>query len=164
MKKKLFLESGTLKKISKLFFSCLVFFLVLCSAEEKDKKFIKIFSPSKVSITAELAVTDEERTRGLMFREIIHPDQGMLFIFDKEGIHGFWMKNMRFSIDILWLDKKKRIIHIERHVPPCKKEPCPSYYPTIPAKYVLELKAGHVDENQLKLYDRLEFFLPPELR
>lgn len=142
----------------------LIILPALLSPEVGCKKFIKIFFPNGKSITAELAVTDEERQLGLMYREEILADQGMLFIFEEEGRYSFWMKNMKFSLDILWLDKGKRIVHIERNVPPCKREPCPSYPPSIPAMYVLELKAGSVDEHKLKLFDQVDFVLPAELR
>lgn len=122
-------------------------------------KFIQVFLPNGIEITAEIALTDAERQRGLMFREQLDKDQGMLFVFENEGYHSFWMKNMKISIDILWLDKEKRIVHIERSVPPCQDEPCPSYTPAIPAKYVLELKAGSAEENKLRLYERIEFVL-----
>lgn len=95
-----------------------------------------------------------------MFRDTINWDQAMLFIFEEERIQIFWMKNMQFPLDILWLDREKRIIRIERHVPPCKKEPCPSYSPKSPAMFVLELKAGSVSKHQLKLFDKVEFILP----
>jgi len=148
-----------LKGMVRLLFFCLLFSLVVCSAETREKKFVQIFLPDGFAVTAELAVTDEERQLGLMFREKINPDQGMLFIFEEEGIHSFWMKNMRFSLDILWLDKDKRIVHVERNAPPGKKPPYPSYSPVYPAKYVLELKAGSIDEHKLKVFDRLEFVL-----
>ena len=100
-----------------------------------------------------------------MFREKILSDQGMLFVLEGEGIHTFWMKNMKFSIDILWLDREKRIVHIERQVPPAGNQEYPqSYANIIPALYVLELKAGSVDENELKMYDGVEFVLPRELQ
>jgi uncharacterized membrane protein (UPF0127 family) len=123
------------------------------------KTYIQVFLPNGDSITAELARTEQERMRGLMSRSGLGRGQGMLFVFEKEGYHSFWMKNMKFAIDIVWLDAQKRIIHIERRVPPCKKDPCPSYLPNLPAMYVLEVKAGSVDERELKLYDRLEFIL-----
>lgn len=148
-----------LKRISRLLSFCLLFSLIVCSAETREEKFVKIFLPDGFTVTAELAVTDEERQLGLMFREKINPDQGMLFVFEEEDLLSFWMKNMRFSLDILWLDKDKRIVHIERRVPPCEKLPCPSYASEYPAKYVLELKAGSVDEHKLKMLDRLEFVL-----
>ena len=142
----------------------LIALLALFPLEVGCKKFIKIFFPNGQSVTAELAVTDEERQLGLMHRQEILADQGMLFIFKEEGTYSFWMKNMEFSLDILWLDRGKRIVHIERNVPPCEREPCPSYPPRLPAMYVLELKAGSVDEHQLKLFDRIDFVLPAELR
>ena len=121
---------------------------------------MKVFLPNQFSLTAELAVTDEERRRGLMFREKINWDQGMLLVFRREGTYSIWMKNMRFPIDILWLDSEKRIVHLETNVPPCTKDPCPSYSSSNPALFVLELKAGSVDKHLLKLYDKIEFILP----
>jgi uncharacterized membrane protein (UPF0127 family) len=123
-------------------------------------KFIKIYLPSGGSVTAELAVTEPERARGLMFREKLLPDQGMLFVFEKESAPAFWMKNTLIPLDILWLDRDRRIVHIERNVPPCKADPCPSYGPGRPGLYVLELAAGAADRMGLKPSDRLDFVLP----
>jgi uncharacterized membrane protein (UPF0127 family) len=145
---------------AKLFLPAVAALFLLFMMQPSRDKFIKIYLPNGVSITAELAVTDEERALGLMFREKIAPDQGMLFVFEEEGMHSFWMKNTRISLDILWLDKERRIIHIEQDVPPCKEDPCPSYSSKIPAQYVLELKNGSAIQNKLKLYDKLEFALP----
>jgi len=145
---------------TKLFLFGTLIFLVLSSVHSSREKFVKIFLPNGTSITAELAVTEAERQRGLMFREALLPDQGMLLVFEEEDIYYIWMKNMKFSIDILWIDEEKRIVHIEKQVPPCKKEPCPSYYSKTPSMYVLELRAGSAEENKLKLYDRLDFILP----
>lgn len=163
-KAKFSLEVQALKKTRILFCSLFVFMLFLFSSVACGKEFVKVFFPDGAVITAELAVTDEERQRGLMYREKINADQGMLFIFEEESIQSFWMKNMNFSIDIIWLDREKRIIHIEHRVPPCPEEPCPTYSSRIPAMYILEIKAGSADKNKLKLYDRLEFILPDEFR
>ena len=130
---------------------------------KEEKRFVKVFFPDGFSVTAELAVTVEERQLGLMFRAEIYPDQGMLFLFEEEGYHSFWMKNVNFPLDIIWLDKEKRIVHLESHLPPCQKIPCPSYGPLLPALYVLELKTGSVEKRGLKLYDKLEFILPSDL-
>jgi len=145
------------------FITFITLFMILFPQNLPLKKFVQIFLPNETSITAELAITDEERQLGLMFREKINYDQGMLFVFEEEGIHSFWMKNMKIPLDLLWLDKNKRIIHIEEAVPPCKRDPCPSYTPKYPAMYVLELKAGSVNENGLELYDKLDFILETEL-
>jgi len=139
----------------------LLFLLVLVSVILWPKvTHIRIFLPDGETIIAELAETEEERSRGLMFRNSINDDQGMLFVFEQEGLYSFWMKNMNIAIDILWLDRQKRIVHLEHNVPPCKKEPCPTYAPLrVPAKYVLELKAGSIEKRKLKLNDRIEFIL-----
>jgi len=137
-----------------------VVMMLYCAGQAGRAKFVKVFFPDGFSVAAELSATDEERQQGLMFREKIAEDQGMLFIFDDEEIHSFWMKNMRFSIDILWLDRQRRIVHLEHRVPPCAADPCPSYTPAQPASFVLELQSGAAEKHGLKLYDRLDFVLP----
>jgi uncharacterized membrane protein (UPF0127 family) len=69
---------------------------------------------------------------------------------------------MKIPLDILWLDREKRVVHIEKNVPPCKEDPCPSYSSRFPALYVLEIKAGSVEEHGLKMYDRIDFVLKLE--
>lgn len=130
-----------------------------CFAGQRDR-FVKVFFADGRAVTAELAVSDAERARGLMFRESLRVDQGMLFVFEEEGIHSFWMKDTWIPLDMIWLDSAKRVIHIEADVPPCREDPCPSYGPMIPARYVLELKAGGAAEYGIKLRDRLPFILP----
>jgi len=137
----------------------LFFFCLFSLLEARKTKFVKVFFPDESSVTAELAETPEQRQLGLMFRERINPDQGMLLVFEEEDYIGIWMKNVNFPLDLLWLDQEKRIVHIECDVPPCQDDPCPSYSPQIPGMYVLELKAGSVKDHGLKLYDRLEFIL-----
>jgi hypothetical protein len=132
----------------------------VCDVQPESKKFVKIYFSDGDSVTAELAVTQEERERGLMYRKKLGFDQGMLFIFKEEGFHSFWMKNMFIPLDFIWLDKEKRIIHIEQNVPPCEKEPCPTYTSKLPAMFFLELKAGSVEKRNLKIMDRLDFVLP----
>jgi hypothetical protein len=134
-----------------------------CQAPGRDR-FIKVFFPGGRFVTVELAVTDEERARGLMFRDKVLPEQGMLFVFEEEDLHSFWMKNTLVPLDMLWLGRDRRIIHIARNVPPCAAEPCPTYGPEIPALFVLELRAGQADILGLKLQDRLEFVLPSWVR
>jgi uncharacterized membrane protein (UPF0127 family) len=147
-----------MKKIYLLFVTFIILIIYIPSLAF-EKKFLPVFLPNGVEITAEVVIDEADRQRGLMFRESINPDQGMLFVFEDENFHSFWMKNMKISIDILWLDKNQRIVHIEKKVPPCKKDPCPSYPPGLPAKYVLELKDGSVEKHGLKLYDRIDFIL-----
>ncbi|MBN1223431.1 MAG: DUF192 domain-containing protein [Candidatus Aminicenantes bacterium] len=145
--------------MKQMFSVFLALFVFLSYGLTTTKKFVQVFLPGGKIVTAELAVSDSERAMGLMFRETVNSDQGMLFIFEEEGKHSFWMKNMVVSIDILWLNSAKQIVHIEERVPPCKRDPCPSYTPGVPAMYVLELKAGSVAECGIKLSDKMNFVL-----
>jgi len=148
------------KAIGILLFGAAVGTLLFCASRGADK-FVKVYFPDGRSVTAELAITDAERARGLMSREKIAVDQGMLFLMPSEDYHAFWMKNTIIALDILWLDKDRRIVHIEKNVPPCKEDPCPSYPPERPGSYVLELGAGGADFYGLKLFDRLDFQVGP---
>jgi len=85
----------------------------------------------------------EEMSRGLMYRESLDPGKGMLFVFEEEGIQSFWMKNMKFPIDMIWMDSEGRVVHIEYSVPPCRKEPCMVYSPGKKASYVLEVVGNY---------------------
>ena len=116
--------------------------------------------PSGTTIQAELALTPEQRARGLMFRDGLDPDRGMLFVFPEASFHDFWMKNCRFPIDIIWLSPEKRIVHIERAVPPCKEDPCPTYGSLRRALYVLEVVADLSRREGLRLGDPIDFELP----
>jgi hypothetical protein len=129
-------------------------------AEAQEKKAIRVYFPNGESVRAEPAISAQERERGLMFRDKLERNHGMLFFMGEEAIHPFWMKNVNFPIDIVWLDRQRRIVHMARNVPPCRKDPCPTYPPLMPALYVLELAAGRADELDLKLNDKLEFPVP----
>lgn len=113
--------------------------------------------PSGKEIIAEKAASLEERARGLMYREKLNDNEGMIFIFEKEDFHSFWMKNMVISIDIIWLDKGKRVVYYLEDVPPCKEESCPSYYPMRKAKYVIEVMSGFVKREKVKIWDEIKF-------
>ena len=105
----------------------------------------------------EIADTPQERRQGLMYRKELAVDRGMLFIFDKEDHHGFWMKNTLIPLDIIWLDKNKQVIHIEENVQSCQEDTCPAVYPKQKALSVLELNAGEVQQLGLKTSDRACF-------
>ena len=105
----------------------------------------------------ELAQTRIQRDKGLMYREKLDKDKGMLFIFDKEGIYPFWMKDTLIPLDIIWIDGNNKIVFISHNVQPCKSLICSSIIPPGPAKYVLEINAGLAVENQIKIGDVADF-------
>lgn len=95
----------------------------------------------------ELADTPEKRVKGLSNRTSLDENQGMLFVFESPAIECFWMKDMKFSIDILWFDENRKLIHKQANLTP---ETYPaSYCPPTPAKYVLELAAGRLEKLDL---------------
>ena len=116
--------------------------------------------PSGKVLQVEVMVKDEDRQMGLMFRPSLPLDRGMLFVFEQVDFHGFWMKNCRFPIDMVWLDEDHRVVHVAEAVPPCKADPCPVYQPLRKAAYVLELNAGQARREKASLGSRLEFALP----
>lgn len=105
----------------------------------------------------ELATTSEQRRRGLMFREQLDPDKGMLFIFEEEGVYPFWMKNVVIPLDIIWIDKGGKVVVISKDAQPCTEEPCPSINPGTKARYVLEIRAGTADRIGLVVGDEVVF-------
>ena len=107
----------------------------------------KIIKINDREITAEVADTAETRSKGLSGRGSLQEGTGMLFIFDSPAQYGFWMKDMNFAIDIVWIDDNLRIVDIEKKVTP---ETFPQvFYPDQPVKYVLELPTGAVDKYQI---------------
>lgn len=91
------------------------------------------------SLTFEIADSNEERTRGLSGRTSV-PEDGLLFVFPEAGRPGFWMKDMQFAIDIIWLLDTGEIVGIEHSVSP---DTYPQlFYPSVPVRYVLEVPAG----------------------
>lgn len=109
------------------------------------------------SFYVEVADNDPARMKGLMFREHMPADRGMIFLFPEEGMQAFWMKNTLIPLDILYFDRKFRLVSAQTEVPPCKADPCPSYPTSAPAQYVLELNAGTADKLGVKVGDKLEF-------
>jgi uncharacterized membrane protein (UPF0127 family) len=106
----------------------------------------------ETSVTLDLASNDRERTRGLSGVVSMPKKHGMLFIFDENKEHGIWMKEMKFSLDIIWLNEYSEVIHIERNVSP---ETFPKVFgPSAPSRFVLEFNAGFVAKNSIKVGDK----------
>jgi uncharacterized membrane protein (UPF0127 family) len=118
----------------------------------QDIKYLKIAGKN---IKVELALTEKEQEQGLSGRKELQENSGMLFVFDKADKYPFWMKDMNFSIDIIWFDENLNVVYI-------KKEAKPESYPesfssSENAKYVLEVNAGFSDKNDLKVGDGVLF-------
>ena len=106
-------------------------------------------------IDVEVADTSAAHARGLMFRDSLAEDRGMLFRFGPPRRYAMWMKNVRFALDILWLDRSDRIVWIVENALPCDAEPCPSYVPGIAAVTVLEISGGFVRKHGAAVGDAI---------
>lgn len=133
------------------FIICLVFPCVL-SAEVHYKKICM----RNTCIQAEIVSSASDRQIGLMFRGHLAEDKGMLFVFESEDYHAFWMKNMHFAIDFIWMDSDKKVIYISRDVQPCRNS-CDNFMPSEKTKYVLEVCSGFADKNNLHIGDKAVF-------
>jgi uncharacterized membrane protein (UPF0127 family) len=102
----------------------------------------RVAMPSGAVYSVEVARTPEEQAQGLMFRESLPPQTGMIFLFNDGGAHHFWMKNTMIPLDIIWLDAAGTVVFVSANTPPCKSDPCPTYGPDVPAPIILELAGG----------------------
>ncbi len=102
----------------------------------------RVTFPDGTVIRVEIASDDATRAQGLMYRDSLPPNTGMLFLFAQTGEYPFWMKNTLIPLDMVWIDEAQRVAHVKYDVPPCKADPCPSYPPNAPARFILEVPAG----------------------
>ena len=107
------------------------------------------------NVRVDLALTEAEHTKGLSGKNELVENEGMLFVFDKPGKYSFWMKDMNFPIDIVWISSDMKVVYIKKNADP-KLYP-ETYGPDTDAKYVLEVMAGFSDKNNLKVGDSLKF-------
>jgi len=102
-----------------------------------------------------VAQSDEERKKGLSILPKLRRHEGMLFIFPSESLHGFWMKGMKFPIDIFWIRSDGSVCFIKRNAVP---EEYPEIYkPDCKSRYVIELKAGVAEEDRIEKGDMFVF-------
>lgn len=117
----------------------------------------EVVFPDRTRVAVEIAATDADRQRGLMFRDRMAPNEGMVFLFDQVGNYPFWMKNTLIPLDMIWVDAGYRIVDIAHSVPPCKADPCPSYGHKGSALYVVEVVSGFAKQHGVKPGDTLVF-------
>ncbi len=106
---------------------------------------------------AEVAKNRFTIAKGLMFRKGLAENEEMLFVFNQEGIHSFWMKNTLIPLDIIWLDKDKKVVEITKNAQSCQSRKCQSYRNQQPAKYVLEINAGLAEKINLNIGSEISF-------
>ncbi|MBZ5675202.1 MAG: DUF192 domain-containing protein [Acidobacteriia bacterium] len=120
----------------------------------------EITFPNGKTVIAETMIRDVDQMRGMMFRDSLSKDRGMLFIHPDEGNVPYWMYQVRIPLDIIWMDHQRRIVEISANTPACTSKSsrdCPSYGGHEKARYVLELAGGGAATYGLKVGDSLSF-------
>lgn len=112
---------------------------------------------SPLVLNLERADTPETRARGLMFRETLDPEEGMLFVFPHPEAVSFWMKNTLIPLDILYIDAGKQIVRIAENATPLSLEAIPS---GVSAQYAIEIAGGRAKRDAIHVGDRVKFALP----
>ena len=116
--------------------------------------------PNGTKITAQSMREQIDMTRGMMFRDSLAADHGMLFFHGKMGKYTYWTYQTRIPLDFIWIDHDHKIVEMALDKPPCPSKAaheCPNYGGHEDANYVLEVNAGIAAKNNLKLGDRLDF-------
>ena len=117
--------------------------------------------PDGTPVLAELADTPAQRLLGLILKEHLPENMGMLFAFEEPDFHPVWTKNTRFPIDLIWLDSDRRVIGWEENLMPCRVDSCPTYAPKEKkALYALEIPTGFIKKHPLKVGMGVVFSLP----
>jgi uncharacterized protein len=132
------------------------------NANVNDSEYLKgyVTTIDNYKILVDIAITDKQVQDGLAIKNTLNENEGMLFFLGEPSKASFWMKNMKFPIDIIWLNESFSIVHIEQELQPCKSVfDCKSYTPNSEALYVLETIDGFAKKHGLKIGENIEFQL-----
>lgn len=133
------------KALISILFTVMIFLTFIYFNEIKNEEILERATLDSTEILIEKVQTDKERALGLSGRQSIGRADGMLFFFDSEGQHRIWMKDMFFSIDIIWIDSSGKVVFIEERISP---ETFPKVFKSDkPAKFILEVEAGMAERE-----------------
>ena len=157
-----------LKKIIPPWISFLFLFLMFLSsvaykeienvlAQEQKQNQTALVTVGGVNLITSLSTTPDAQSKGLAIRDSLNENEGMLFIFETPQKYSFWMKDMKFPIDIIWINQDGKIVHIEKNLPPCVfLLPCPSYAPKDDSLYVLEVVSNFTNKFDINVGDPID--------
>ncbi len=149
----------------KLLFICLnMLILILLISCGKEEQSLEMFSKGQVIFPeqgqvfqVEIAETASQRTRGLMYRESMAANKGMLFVFEQAGVQRVWMKNTLIVLDIIFLSKQGKIVSVLQNIKPCKQTVCEVYTSNKVAKYMLEVNTGKIKKAGITIGQQFVF-------
>jgi uncharacterized membrane protein (UPF0127 family) len=120
---------------------------------QEDQKYTIVTLPNGKQIKAEPVYRDLEITRGLMFRDSLPPNGGMLFLHTKIDKYQYWTHNLKFPVDIVWMDEQHMVVEVYPNAPPCTEKSarqCTTYGGRHLARYVLEMNANVAVPNGIR--------------
>jgi len=122
---------------------------IICFIDDSTEK-------TKGCFQVELAERIFEQQRGLMYRNSLDKDKGMLFVFNKEANYPFWMKNTLIPLDIIWIDRNSKVVFIKENAKPCTSQDCEIINPNQKSQYALEISGGITKELGLDIGDYID--------
>jgi uncharacterized membrane protein (UPF0127 family) len=126
----------------------------------QDLQSRQVTLPDGKVIMAEVVTNPVDMMRGMMFRESLAQDRGMLFVHGSEGEFAYWMYQVKVPLDIIWINRAHRVVEISANTPPCPSssaQQCPNFGGHAKAIYVLELAAGSAAKHGIKVGETLSF-------
>jgi uncharacterized protein len=137
--------------------------LVACSndstsVEDYDARSVTL--PDGSLVKAEVMMNPTDMARGMMFRDKFPEGRGMLFIHGSEDNHRYFMYQVKIPLDMVWMDKNRRVVEMAENVPPCKTakaSECPTYGGERQSMFVLELPAGYGRKHGIREGTILQF-------
>ncbi len=131
--------------------------LKVSKRNNKNKIKQSLVSVGGVNLLTSLSTTPDSQSKGLAIKDSLNENEGMLFIFELPQKYSFWMKDMKFPIDIIWINSTGKIVHIEKNLPPCVfLIPCPSYTPNDDSLYVLEVVSNFTNKFDINIGDAVD--------
>lgn len=134
--------------------TCLVIFLVIYDAVFHNKPTQMLVVLGGKTFVMDIADTPVVQEQGLSGRKSLPDDGGMIFVFAQPDNYGFWMKDMNFPLDIVWLSPDLKIVHVEKSLATSTYPTI--FYPNALSSYVLEISAGQSDKLNIKIGDTVE--------
>lgn len=135
-------------QIVSAFFAVVLLVVILNQNQTYEERIVYFLSAGKnASLEVKVADTGELRTTGLMFVNQMAEDKGMLFIFEDEKQHAFWMKNTLIPLDMIFVAANGTVVGVVENATPCEKDPCEAYSVNAASQYVVEANAGFARRN-----------------
>jgi uncharacterized membrane protein (UPF0127 family) len=142
----------------KIAFSIFMILVIAIMIMPKTPKVILTNAQNQeIKVNVELAKTRQEQIQGLMYREHLPEDGGMLFVYNNERKWSFWMKNTLIPLDLIYINSDFEVVDIKHNFEPCKTILCPSHTPLSEAQYILEVNADFAKQNNINIGDKVYF-------